>query len=486
MDRENHIGVIVIFCLIFSVVIGLFVYTHFILGEHTHVADESEWVVETPSTCTENGYKYQVCKTCGISFNGTVTAPLNHDFAAPVMENVVNATCTTGGSYDMTSYCRRCNEIDTKESFTVPMLGHDAAPAVTENVVNATCTAEGSCNMVSYCNRCDGVVSEESVVIPMLEHKPAPAVKENEDPASCTKFGFYENVVYCVDCNTELTRELKIIVAPGHDYEEEVKNFVTATCTTDGVYDVFNHCKVCGYEEFKECIVISAIGHQAGETVTVEITLPNCTQTGYSENVTYCYVCNADYIHDGFVVPAEGHEHELVKFAINTTNGKPELSTKCDKCGETNTITEFSADELVHVITKPATCTATGTGMYVLNMVFEGCTISASCDVVEPIIPHYITAYDSYGNPYNIILTPWNHDEFGNEIYGYRYDTDFRKKYFDVSTPGLFVVVDESIGETYDSVWDEYGFAYAAYKCEGCGKWFIVDVYNAEYDSRKN
>jgi hypothetical protein len=120
-------------------------------------------------------------------------------------------------------------------------------------------------------------------------------------------------------------------------------------------------------------------------------------------------------------------------------------------------------------------------------MNFEGCDISASCYYVLSIVPHGITEYDSHGKPYNIIETAWNYDDFGNEIYGFRYDKDRRKMYFDVSTPGLVVVVDETAGQTYDSVWDIYGFAYAAYKCDqGCGAWHIVDVYNAEYDTRKN
>ena len=108
MDRENHAGLIVVLLLIFALFAGLFVYTHFILGEHTHQAAEDEWVVETAATCTEQGYKYQVCTTCGISFNGRVTDALGHDFADPIKENVVEATCTAGGSYDMTSYCSRC------------------------------------------------------------------------------------------------------------------------------------------------------------------------------------------------------------------------------------------------------------------------------------------------------------------------------------------------------------------------------------------
>lgn len=354
MDRENHAGLIVVLLLIFALFAGLFVYTHFILGEHTHQAAEDDWVVETAATCTEQGYKYQVCTTCGISFNGRVVDALGHDFADPIKENVVEATCTAGGSYDMTSYCSRCGVIDSKESFTVDVLAHT----------------------------------------------PAASVRENVQKPTCTKTGSYDSAVYCVDCGELLSKEV------------------------------------------------------------------------------------------GIVIPVIAHSYQAISLSINEDN-EPELYIECSECHLTNVITTFTAEELKRDDDYDkyplATCDKDGLGKYELNIVFEGCNISkVFYDIVEPKYGHCLIAHDSYGKPYNILTTAWNLDAFGNEIYGVRFDKDLKREYFDVSTPGLIVVVDEHKGQTYDSVWDENGYAFASYKCSRCGVWFIVDVYNANYDSRIN
>ncbi|MBQ7387738.1 MAG: hypothetical protein IJW03_06195 [Clostridia bacterium] len=437
MDSGNHAGRVVLFILILTIILGLFVYVHFIKGVHFHTSENNEWVVETAETCTEQGYRYKICKTCGISFNGQVLDALGHDFVDPIKENVVKESCTSGGSYDLVSYCSRCNAIG----------------------------------------------SEEHITVDILEHTPAAAVKENVVESTCTEVGTYELVVHCADCGYVISSEVKITLENGHTEASREENRTEATCTEDGSYNSVTYCTVCSDVLNEENVILPKTGHTASEAVVENLVEPNCTDTGSYESVIYCSVCSVDYSRVEVVIPAEGHDHsgELV---LNQYTAEPELHTTCSKCDATNVIKSFSDSELTHVYVIEPTCTSTGTGKYIVDMDFEGCNITASCDTIEPKRAHALIAHDFDGNPYNIIDTAWNDYGEAGEIYGYRYDWDLNRKYYDVSTPGLRVVVDEEDGETYDSVWDENGYAYAAYKCSTCNSWFIVDVYNADYDTR--
>ena len=53
--------------------------------------------------------------------------------AAAVIENKVEATCETAGSYDEVVYCGVCGEELSRESKTIAALGHKPSAAVIEN-----------------------------------------------------------------------------------------------------------------------------------------------------------------------------------------------------------------------------------------------------------------------------------------------------------------------------------------------------------------
>ena len=95
--------------------------------------------------------------------------PCQHTNTAERNENVVNATCQAGGSYDKVTYCAGCQEVISTEKITTGALAHTHAER-TENTVDATCTAGGSYDKVTYCSVCGTVVSTEHFTTDALEH----------------------------------------------------------------------------------------------------------------------------------------------------------------------------------------------------------------------------------------------------------------------------------------------------------------------------
>ncbi|MCD7847331.1 MAG: hypothetical protein LUG49_04810 [Oscillospiraceae bacterium] len=86
--------------------------------------------VKTAATCTDTG---SIVYTATVDMGGTpytetktVELPItSHTEGEAVTENVVEATCTTDGSYDSVIYCSVCGEEISHETITVPATGHD-------------------------------------------------------------------------------------------------------------------------------------------------------------------------------------------------------------------------------------------------------------------------------------------------------------------------------------------------------------------------
>lgn len=145
----------------------------------------------------------------------------------------VEATCTEDGvrAHEKCASCGKLfidGEEVTEEDLVIPALGHTADEAVKENVVEATCTTAGSYEEVVYCAVCGEEMSRETVEVPAA-HTPAEAVKENEVAATCTTDGSYDLVVYCSVCGEVLSRET-VVVPAAH-------NYVDGVCTECGEKD---------------------------------------------------------------------------------------------------------------------------------------------------------------------------------------------------------------------------------------------------------
>lgn len=278
-------------------------------------------------TCTEVGETTYTFTSAELSDGSTVseskTAPiaaLEHAPDAVVKENVVEATCEEGGSYDAVVYCKNCGTYEfSREKVETEALGHDWDDAVVENEVNKPGT-EGyddtkpyEYDVVQHCARCGKSEVIEHVSVDAAGHNPGDAVKENEVEPTCTESGSYDLAIYCVDDGVEIARTTVEVEPLGHEYEwvlleDECTN---ATCTEDGELVEGLICARCGeecddeeYERHHE--LVEATGHSAEYTKqNVVYKEATATEDGYYADVTYCGVCGEELsVIKGETIPA--------------------------------------------------------------------------------------------------------------------------------------------------------------------------------------
>ena len=174
------------------------------ISEHVHSYDSG--TITTNPTCTAEGVRTFTC-SCGESYTEAVDAlghdEIHHDAKAP--------TCTNIGweAYDT---CSRC---DYSTYVEIPALGHSPAEAVVENRVEPTCLTSGSYDEVVYCSVCGSEISRTHKVLEALDHD---LVHHDAQAATCTNIG-WEAYDTCSRCDYSTYQE---IAALGHDYQNVI------------------------------------------------------------------------------------------------------------------------------------------------------------------------------------------------------------------------------------------------------------------------
>ena len=197
-----------------------------------------------PATCTKTGLtEGEHCSKCGeVLLAQTEVSATGHSPAKAVQENVVEATCTSTGSYDSVVYCDTCGEELSREKESIDVLDHNI---VKHSAQEPTCTEVGW-EAYETCSRCDYTTYTE---IPATGHSPLDAVKENEITPDCKREGSYDSVVYCDTCGNELSREMIPVDALGHNIIPH--DGKEPTCTEIGWY-AYETCSRCDYTTYTE------------------------------------------------------------------------------------------------------------------------------------------------------------------------------------------------------------------------------------------
>lgn len=106
--------------------------------------------IVTPPTCTSQGYTTHSCGGCSHSYVDTYVAAKGHSW--------VNATCNTPKT------CSVCGATEGSA------LGHTEGEYVKENIIEATCTTEGSYDARVYCATCGRHLYDKKYTTPVLSH----------------------------------------------------------------------------------------------------------------------------------------------------------------------------------------------------------------------------------------------------------------------------------------------------------------------------
>lgn len=389
------------------------------IHEHSNYVTINENVID--ATCSSEG-GYDVVTRCGtcneeISRTHIVTEKIAHTPAKSVIENEVKATCTADGSYDEVVKCSVCGEELSRTARTTKALGHVNETTVKENVVNPSCETEGGYDEVIYCERDeDGCnhskLSSTHVTVPATGHVNKSARVDKVKEPTCTENGLYKAVVFCTDCNKDLTSKDIVIPATGHTAGEiTVENNVAPTCTTGGSYDEVVRCTTCNDVISRNAVKVAALGHAAGEPVIENMVKPTEKKEGGYDVVVYCtrddHGCGHKELSRKHVVLDKlEHKHvagtpviENKTAATCDTNGGYDINVYCTDCKKLISSTHETVPALGHNYELTKTVDATCTKDGYNLYTCKNDASHTKKDVIKATGHNYIHQTDSYSAP---------------------------------------------------------------------------------------
>ncbi|MBR2446720.1 MAG: hypothetical protein IKB28_08690 [Clostridia bacterium] len=242
-----------------------------------HDYKEEEWKVDN-----DNKWHWHICNLCDQEVDKAehfdedtdlkcdacgAGVACEHPDKETKEENVVEATCTVGGSYDLVTYCTVCKEKTKTEKRTTPTIAHSLTKT---EAVEATCSKPGN-NAYWTCTACGKYFSnsagtdiykiEENEWVTTVPHTPGAE-------ATCT------TAQTCTVCGAT------VVEALDHDYSEQFTTDKEATCTEAGSKS--RHCSRC--DSTTEVTEIPAIQHDWEVSYSANDDATECTASGVCRN----------------------------------------------------------------------------------------------------------------------------------------------------------------------------------------------------------
>lgn len=290
--------------------------------------DHSYDVKEVLSTCTEDGYKTEICIVCGDEKDKVVYKTSGHDWNS----YHVSSTCTEDGyNYKV---CLTCGEeektYEVDGELIDPAHGHiydkvDGEIVYTV-VTEATCKTKGK--EIATCKACGETISRE-IAIDEDAHNWG-SVKTLK--ATCTEAGkTYKTCKLCYK-----SEDVSVIPATGHIETQWVET-TAATCGAEGVETLqCKKCKVYVDSDDEDAEIdtreIPATGRHILDAYTVE-------ETFWVEEADGCYKYILD--DDGNKVTTtegEGEEavtyYQVYKTYEATADAEGQITRYCTQCGQ--------------------------------------------------------------------------------------------------------------------------------------------------------
>ena len=209
---------------------GIVLYAKWV-EEHEHSYTTTTFAPD----CENDGYTRHSCG-CGYYYDDEIVPATGHTEGEVVVENKVDATCTTDGSYDNVVYCTVCEVELSRETKTIE-AGHNHSAVVTP----PTCTEQGYTTHTCACG--DSYID---TYVDALGHD---EIEHDAQEQTCTEVG-WDAYVTCSRCDYSTYNE---IPATGHSHSVSV---TPPTCTEQGYTTHTCHCGDCYVDTY-----VKANGH---------------------------------------------------------------------------------------------------------------------------------------------------------------------------------------------------------------------------------
>ena len=330
----------VVYCSVCNVELSREVKTIPMLG-HNY---SEEWEIDVEATCTATGSKSHHCSRCDDKADVTVIPANGHKYGD--WRETLAPTCTTTGTNE-----RECSVCHDKETKMVNALGHTPADAIVENRVEADCTTNGHYDSVVYCSVCNAELSREVKTIPMLGHNYSDEWTQDSIP-TCTDVGSKSH--HCLRCDDKV--DVTEVPKLGHAYGDWYET-LAPTCTTTGTEE--HKCSVCQHTEIK---TTNALGHTESTAVTENRIEPTCTDNGSYDSVVYCLVCDEELSREQKSIDSLGHDYSD-EWTVDTEPTCTAIGSKshhCSRCDDKSDVTEISAIGHTYDDDSDATCNNCG------------------------------------------------------------------------------------------------------------------------------
>lgn len=227
----------------------------------------SEWEVEKPATCVEEGKRKHTCTLCGY-IKEEVIPKAEHTYQKIVAKE---PTCSEDGYYNLK--CSVCGHMQ-EQTEIIPATGKHIF-ADWQIIKQATCKQPGI--KERFCTLCG---QKETIQIPQKDHEYQKIIIKK---ARCQKDGVYD--LKCIHCGDRKKNAGIIPGAKQHSFSQRL--IKSATCTIPGLCE--NRCSICGITEKQE---IPAAHQPRGKGIVLR--QATCTEEGQVEYT--CSICGEKYI----------------------------------------------------------------------------------------------------------------------------------------------------------------------------------------------
>ena len=284
-------------------------------------------VMTLDRTCTEAGYKVDLCNTCQY-YNYTETAS--------ALGHLLSCAHDSSTSNDQSKHITKC----TRAGCTYE---EQSACNFVETTIPAGC--EKGERHIHACSVCNYSYTLETTS--PLDH----AYSVSQIMPTCTSEGYVLHT--CSRCKISYTSDAT--AALDHNFQSDFARDVSPTCISAGL-EAYT-CSRTGCGEHKDSI-LAALGHD----YTNATSNPTCTTEGYT---TYtCSRCTDTYISDA--APAFGHDYQrdsVRDVAPTCTSAGLEAHT-CSRCGAHDDVAlALRRHDYLPAVTEPA-CTTEGYTTY--------------------------------------------------------------------------------------------------------------------------